>query len=138
MTKNLSVEELTKDILKDSFMDLADDDFNAATMTKIIRGNRKYRIIENALMFFLVFLATDAFILLLMWLIGLNVFDVATAAAHAPGEILLRADKFQNSIVDHPFIEYFMLSLGGLILIFNIGELILNSWKGRRGEAEKV
>ncbi|HUI30236.1 MAG TPA: hypothetical protein VLX91_08455 [Candidatus Acidoferrales bacterium] len=138
MTKNLSIEELTRDILKNSFMDLSDDNFNAATMARIIRENRKYHIIENALLFFLVFLAIDTFILLLMWLTGLNVFDVATAPAHALSEILLQAGRLQNSIIDYPFIKYFMISLGGLIVIFNIGELKLNSWKGRRGEAEKV
>lgn len=127
MMKNLNIDRLTKDILKNSYLEVTDPDFNIKTMKKIVRGNRKRRILENILFCFLVFAAVDALIWLGLWLTGLDILDVAIRFGNVPHVILIHAEKLKNSIIGSAFIRYVMVSLGGLMVILMIIESRLKS-----------
>jgi hypothetical protein len=122
MMKNSNIDKFVKDILKSSYLEVTDPDFNVTTMKKILHESRKQRVLENILLCFLVFVAVDALIFLVLWLSGLNIFDVAIRSGSVPHEILFHTEKLKNSIIENAFIKYVMLSFGGLMAILMIIE----------------
>ena len=120
--KNSNIDKLAKDILKSSYLEVTDPDFNVTTMKKILRESRKQRVLDNILLCFLVFVAVDALIFLVLWLSGLNIFELAIRLIGIPHEILLHAEKLKNSIIENAFIKYIMLSFGGIMVILMIIE----------------
>ena len=85
MIKNSNIDKLTKDILKNSYMEVTDPDFNVTTMKKILRENHKQHVFENIILSFLVFVAVDTLIFLVLWLTGLNIFELALRLIGMPG-----------------------------------------------------
>jgi hypothetical protein len=122
MMKKSNIDKLTKDILKSSYLEVTDPDFNITTMKKILRESRKQRVLENILLCFLVFVAVDALILLVLWLSGLNIFNVAIWSGSVPHEILFQAEELKNSIIENAFIKYVMVSFSGIMVILMIIE----------------
>ncbi len=122
MMKNLNIDKLTKDILKSSYLEVTDPDFNDTTMKKILHESRKRSILENILLSFLIFVAVDTLIFLILWLFDLNIFELAFRLIGMPHEILFHAEKLKNSIIENAFIKYVMLSFGGIMVILMIIE----------------
>jgi hypothetical protein len=122
MKTNPNIDKLTKDILKSSYLEVTDPDFNVTTMKKILRESRKQRVLDNILLCFLVFVAVDALIFLILWLSGLNIFELAVRLIGIPHVILFHAEKLKNSIIENAFIKYVMLSFSGIMVILMIIE----------------
>jgi len=122
MMKNSHIDKLTKEILKNSLLEVTNPDFNVTTMKKIQHESRKQRILENIFLCFLVFVAVDALIFLVLWLTGLNIFEVAHRLIGMPHQILFHAEKLKNSIIENAFIKYVMLSFGGVMLLLMLIE----------------
>jgi hypothetical protein len=122
MMKNSNIDKLTKDILKSSYLEVTDPDFNVTIMKKILRESRKQRVLENIFLCFLVFVAVDALIFLVLWLSDLNIFDVAIRSGSVTHEILFHAEKLKNSIIENAFIKYVMLSFSGIMILLMIIE----------------
>jgi hypothetical protein len=122
MMKNSNIDKLAKDILKSSYLEITDPDFNVTMMKKILRESRKQRVLENILLCFLVFVAVDALIFLVLWLSGLNIFELAIRLIGMPHEILFHIEKLKNSIIENAFIKYVMLSFGGIMILLMIIE----------------
>jgi hypothetical protein len=120
MMKKLNTDDLIKDILKSSYLEITDPDFNITTMKKILSEHRKQRVLENILLNFLVFIAVDTLIFLVLWFSGLNIFELANRLIGMPHEILVHAEKLKNSIIENVFIKYVMLCLGGIMVILMI------------------
>ncbi len=127
MMKNLNIDKLTKDILKNSYLELTNPDFSIKTMKRIVRADRRRRVLENILFCFLVFAAVDALILLGLWLTGLDPLDVAVRLGDVPHMMLAHAEKLENSIIGNAFIKYIMMSIGGVMVILMIIESRLKS-----------
>jgi hypothetical protein len=111
MMNNSDIDRLTKDILKNSYLEVTDTDFNGTTMKRVLRESRRQRILQNFLLCFLVFVAVDALILLVIWFLGLNVFDVALRSGNISQELLLHIEKLKDSILQNGYIEYIFLLL---------------------------
>ncbi|MGD0590506.1 MAG: hypothetical protein ABSA44_06860 [Bacteroidota bacterium] len=122
MMKNSNIDKLAKDILKSSYLEITDPDFNVTTMKKILRESRKQRVLENILLCFLVFVAVDSLIFLVLWLSGLNIFELTIRLIGMPHEILFHIEKLKNSIIENSFIKYVMLSFGGIMVLLMIIE----------------
>jgi hypothetical protein len=122
MTKNLDIDKLTKDILKSSYLEVTDPDFNRTTMKKVLHESRKKRLLENIFLGFLIFVAIDALIFLVLWLSGLNIFELVVRLIGMPHEILFHVEKLKNSIIENTFIKYVILSFGGIMVILMIIE----------------
>ena len=122
MMKKLNTDDLIKDILKSSYLEVTDPDFNVTTMKKILHESRKQRVLENILLSFLIFVAVDTLIFLVLWLSGLNIFELAIRLIGMPHEILFHAEKLKNSIIENAFIKYVMLCFGGIMVLLMIIE----------------
>jgi hypothetical protein len=122
MMKNSNIDKLAKDILKNSYLEVTDPDFNITTMKKILRESRKQRVLENILLCFLIFVAVDTLVFLVLWLSGLNIFDVAIRSGNLTHEILSHVEKLENSIINNAFIKYVLLSFSGILLMLLIIE----------------
>jgi hypothetical protein len=122
MMKNSNIDKLAKDILKSSYLEITDPDFNIMTMKKILRESRKQRVLENILLCFLVFVAVDSLIFLVLWLSGLNIFELAIRLIGMPHEILFHIEKLKNSIIENSFIKYVMVSFGGIMILLMLIE----------------
>ncbi|MFZ1977560.1 MAG: hypothetical protein WAV76_06350 [Bacteroidota bacterium] len=122
MTKNSNIEMLTKEILKSSYLEVTDPDFNGTTMKKILHESRRRRILENIFLCFLAFAAVDTLIFLVLWLLGLNVFNIALQSSNMPREILFQIGELRNSLVKNEFIMYVMLSFGGIMALLTLLE----------------
>ena len=127
MTKNINIDKLTKDILKSSYLELADPDFNNTTMKKILYENRKRHILENIFLCFLAFVTVDTLIFLVLWLLGLNVFNIALQSSSMPREIFFQVGELRNSLVKNQSVMYVMLSFGGIMALLTLLESKLKS-----------
>jgi len=112
MIKNSNIDKLAKDILKNSYLEVTDPDFNEVIMKRVLQESRKQRVLENILLCVLVFVAVDSLIFLVLWLLGLNIFDVALRSENISQELLLHIDKFTDAILHNEFIKYIFLSFG--------------------------
>jgi uncharacterized membrane protein len=124
MMKNLNIDKFAKDILKNSYLEVTDPDFTATTMKKIMRASRRQHVLENILLCSLIFIAIDTFIFLILWLTHLNIFDLATRLYNLTNVIPIHADKLMNLIIENAFMEYFLISFGGLMVVWMIVESI--------------
>ncbi len=122
MMKNSNIDKLSKDILKSSCLEVTDPDFNVTTMKKILHESRKQHVLQNIFLSFLIFVAVDALIFLVLWLSGLNIFELAIRLIGMPHEILFHAEKLKNSIIENAFIKYVMLCFGGIMVLLMIIE----------------
>ncbi|MBN1398185.1 MAG: hypothetical protein JXA06_09175 [Bacteroidetes bacterium] len=120
--KNSNIDMLAKDILKNSYLEVTDPDFNITTMKKILHESRKQYVLENILLSFLIFVAVDALIFLILWLSGLNIFELAARFIGIPHEILFHVKELKSSIIENAFIKYVMLSFGVVMVILMIIE----------------
>jgi hypothetical protein len=127
MMQNSNIDKLTKDILKNSYLEVTDPDFNSATMKIVLQESRKRRILENIFLCFLAFAAVDTLIFLVLWLLGLNVFDIALRLGAMPRDILIQVGQLRSSLVKNEGIMYVMLSFGGIMAILTFLESKLKS-----------
>ena len=127
MMQNSDIDKLTKDILKNSYLEVTDPDFNSATMKIVLHESRKRRILENIFLCFLAFAAVDTLIFLVLWLLGLNVFDIALRLGAMPRDILIQVGQLRSSLVKNEDIMYVMLSFGGIMAILTFLESKLKS-----------
>ncbi len=120
--KNSNIDKLTKDILKSSYLEIADPDFTGTTMQKVLYENRKRLIFENIFLCFLAFVAVDTLIFLVLWLLGLNVFDVALRLGGMPREISLQVGELRNSLIKNATVMYVVLSFCGIMATLTLIE----------------
>ena len=125
--KNSNIDKLTKDMLKSSYLEAIGPDFNVTTMKKILHENHKQRVLENILLDFLIFVAVDALIFVILWLSGLSIFELAIRLIGMPREIIFHAEKLKNSIIENSFVKYTMLLIGWVMVILMIIESKLKS-----------
>ncbi|MGO9482371.1 MAG: hypothetical protein ACLP05_11410 [Candidatus Kryptoniota bacterium] len=131
----MDIDKLTGDILKNSYLELPDPDFNAATMKKIVQFSRRRRVLNGILPYSFIFVSVDALIFLLLKLTGLNILDAADSVNYILTELLHHAGRLGGSVIGIGFIMYLASSLSGLILILTIIESKLNLWKRGRQRA---
>jgi len=122
MMKSSNIDKLTKDILRSSSLEITNPDFNHTTMERILRASRGQRILENFLLGFLVFVAVDALVLLVLWLLGLNVFDIALKSENIPGGLFLYVMKLKDAILQYGFMKYIFLLLVLMVIVYGMTE----------------
>jgi len=110
--KNSNIDKLANDIMKNSYLEITDPDFNGTIMKRVLQESRKQRVLENIFLCVLVFVAVDSLIFLVLWLFGLNIFDVALRSENISQELLLHIDKFKDAILQNGFIKYIFLLFG--------------------------
>jgi len=127
--KDFNDDKLMRDILRKSYVELTDPEFDSATMKRIIRESRRRRIVNNFLLNLLVFIAIDALIWLGMQLTGMDVFDLTNRTLTLLNGILLRAGEVKETVAGNHLTPYLVLSIGGIAAILAILESRLSSWK---------
>lgn len=123
-------EEIAKEIIGHSRLELNDPKFEAATMKRILRESRWRKIVDNLLLNVLIFVATDAFIWLGLRLTGMNVSDLANRTAALFDNLIVQAGQVREtaSVVSQPA-AYVVLSIGVIVALLAIIESRLESWK---------
>jgi hypothetical protein len=122
MTNNSNIDKLSKDILKQSYIEVSDPGFNQIVMKKVLREDRKQQIRQNLLMCFFAFVAIDVLILLVFWLLGLNAFEIAIRSESISQNLFLLIDKIKDSILYNRYIGYIFLPIVLLAMIGLIAE----------------
>jgi hypothetical protein len=78
MMDNSNIDDLTKDILSDSKLELTNSDFENLLMSKIRFERRKKVIFQNFRLFLIRFITLDAIIFSLSKIFGINITDITT------------------------------------------------------------
>ncbi len=128
--KDLNDDKLTRDILRNSYLDLDDPEFGAATMKRIARATRRRRIFNEILLNLLVFVATDALIYLFLRATGMSVFDLAGRSAAFLDRIFARAGELKAA--GGNLATYLVVTFAGIMAIISILELSFNYWKNKK------
>jgi hypothetical protein len=123
MKNNSYIDRLTKDILKNSYLEVTDPDFNQTTIKRVLREDRRRRILQNILMCFFVFAAADTLILLAIWLLGLNIFDLIVNSGSISFELFSHINVLKDSILKNDFIKYIFLLLIVIAIVDGITEI---------------
>jgi hypothetical protein len=123
MKNNSNIDRLTKDILKNSYLEVADPDFDKTIMKKVLRESRKQCILQNFLMCTLVFAFVDTIILFVIWFFRLDVFNIALWPGKISHELLLHIGKIRDSILQNGFTKYIVVWL----IVIAIADLIIES-----------
>jgi hypothetical protein len=123
MKNNSYIDRLTKDILKNSYLEVTDPDFNQTTIKRVLREDRRRRILQNILMCFFVFAAVDTLILLAIWLLGLNIFDLIVNSGSISFELFSHINVLKDSILKNDFIKYIFLLLIVIAIVDGITEI---------------
>jgi hypothetical protein len=126
MMKNAIMDTLTKEILKKSYLEITDPDFNETTMKNILRESHRQHVRDNIFLSFLIFISVDTLIFLVLWLTGLNIFELSLRLIGMPHEILSQTAKVQNSILKDGPIQYILFSIGGIIVLLMLAD---TTWK---------
>jgi hypothetical protein len=127
--KDLNDDKLARDILKKSYVELRNPEFNASAMNRIVRESRRLRIVNNLLVNLLVFIAIDALILLGLQLTGMSALDLAYRSVTLLNRILFQASELKETVMGNYLATYVVLSIGGIAAILAILESRLSSWK---------
>ena len=128
--KDLNDDKLTRDILRNGYLDLDDPEFTAATMKMIAHETRRRRIINEIFLNMLVFVATDALIYLLLRLTGMSVFDLSGRSAALLNDLFSRAGELKAA--GGNVATFLAVSFAGIMVIFSILELSFNYRKNRK------
>ncbi len=127
--KEFSDDKLMRDILKKSYVELTDPEFDSATLRRIVRESRKRRIVNNLLVNFLAFIAIDSIIWLSMHLTGMDVFDLTNRTLILLDGILLRAGEVKETVAGNHLTPYLVLAIGGIAALLAVLESRLGSSK---------
>lgn len=127
--KDFNDDKLMRDILKKSYVELANPEFNASAMKRIVRESRKRRFVSNVLVNVLAFIAIDALILLGLQLTRMSAFDLANRSVTLLNRMLFQASDLKETVMGNHLTPYLVLSIGGIAAILAILELRLGSWK---------
>ena len=132
MTKKRNIDEVAKEILRESYEGLDDPGFNERIMTKIVRQNHRQQVFDNILLALLVFVAIDTLIFLALWLTGLDILKIIAGSRIFPDELIHQASRFKDSIIGKGLVRYFFISFGTLIAIL----ALIESGLGLHGRSE--
>ncbi len=127
--KEFSDDKLMRDILKKSYVELTDPEFDSATLRRIVRESRKRRIVNNLLVNLLAFIAIDSIIWLSMHLTGMDVFDLTNRTLILLDGILLRAGEVKETVAGNHLTPYLVLAIGGIAALLAVLESRLGSSK---------
>lgn len=127
--KDLNDEGATREIIRNSYVDLADPQFKAATMDKILSYNRRRRLVNAVLVNIMVFIVTDALIWLGLKLTGLGVTRLVNRAATLLDGTLLRPAPLASTIGVANIATYMFLTLCVIAAALTILEFKTNVWK---------
>jgi hypothetical protein len=133
MMKHSNIDKLTKEILKQSHLEINDPDFQKTIMKNILREHRKRRMLENIFLCILVFVAVDTLVFLGLWLTNMNIFDIAVRLVKMPHALFSQMEKVKNSILGNGLVKYVILSFGGLLAMLMILESKLSERSKQRG-----
>lgn len=125
--KELNDDKLTRDILKKSYVEFADPEFNAATMRRIVRDNRRRRLVNDFLLNIMIFISIDALIWLVMRLTGMDVFDLTNRTLSLLNRILFQAGELKETVAGNHLTTYLVLSIGGIAALLALLESRLSS-----------
>jgi hypothetical protein len=129
--KDLNDDKLTRDILRNSYLEPEDPDFKRAMMARIMRESRRRHILNNVLVNLMVFVATDALIYSLLRLTGLSVADLAYRSVDLLNRILFHTGQLKIPVAGNNLPTLLLLSFAGVIAILTIMELGMSAWKSR-------
>lgn len=130
--KDMNDDKATRDIIRDSYLDLTDPEFSSATMERVVRSARRRRVLNNLLVNFLVFAAIDSLILLLVDLTGLKIADITGWMVDILNRILSESGQVNISVPGSRLATYLMLSFAGVMVLLAMIELRIDMWRGRR------
>jgi hypothetical protein len=132
MKNNSNIDKITKDILKQSYVEISYPDFNQAVMKKVSRESRKQRIVQNLLLCFSVFVAVDSLILLVYWLLGLNIFNIAINPESIYQSSYSFIDSVKESILQSKYFVYIFILIFMLAIINMIIEPIFRPFHKKK------
>ena len=124
---DLKDDREAREILKQSLLELINPDFNAATMKKIYRENRKRRIVSNLATNLFIFAVIDSLILMAVRVTGLSVFELSYRGVNLLNRVLGQAAVLKEAVSENGLVTYLVLSIGGIAALLAIIELKLNS-----------
>ena len=124
---DLKDDREAREILKQSLLELINPDFNAATMKKIYRENRKRRILGNLATNLFIFAVIDSLILMAVRVTGLSVFELSYRGVNLLNRVLGQAAVLKEAVSENGLVTYLVLSIGGIAALLAIIELKLNS-----------
>ena len=114
---NSNIDKLTKRILADSKLELANPDFNHSIMNKIRFENRKKSVLHNVGLFFLIFITFDTLILSLLRILHINITGISLKTGTLIHRILFSPQNdFSN--IGQLLITYFLV-LGIVVFVLN-------------------
>ncbi len=120
-------DEETREILRKSLLDLSDPEFNAVTMKRILRENRKRRILSNLATNLFIFAVIDTLILMAVRVTGLSVFELSYRGVNFLNRLLGQAAELKEAVGNNGMVTYLVLSIGGIAALLAIIELKFNS-----------
>jgi hypothetical protein len=122
---NSNIDKLTKRILSNSKLELANPDFNHSVMNKIRFENRKKSVLHNVGLFFLIFITFDTLSLSLLKILHINITGISLKIGTLIHRILFSPQNdFSN--IGQLLITYFLV-LG--IVIFALNKLLASRYK---------
>ncbi len=126
--KELNDDKLTREILKKSYVELADPEFNAAAMKRIVRDSRRRRFVNDFLLNIMVFISIDALLWLGMRLTGMDVFELTNRTLSLLNRILFQAGELRQTVAGNNHLAtYVVLCIGGIAALLALLESRLSS-----------
>jgi hypothetical protein len=122
---NSNIDKLTKKILADSKLELANPDFNHLVMNKIRFEKRKKSIFHNVGLFFFIFITFDLLILSLLKILSINITGLSLKTGSLIHRILFSP---QNGLSNPGQLLFtYLLVLG--IVVFALNRLLSSRYK---------
>ncbi|RLD69405.1 MAG: hypothetical protein DRI95_00065 [Bacteroidetes bacterium] len=124
--ENSNIDKITKDILQNSALELKNPDFNSIIMNKIISENRKQRFFYNSLLYMLIFIIFDIFIILLLKFFNINIFQSYPENDSLAIKILKTLNSLGDIVFGNSIIQYSIISL---FIVFIVNKLSSSVFK---------
>lgn len=128
----LNDDKGTKEILKNSYLELSDPEFRDSVMRKVARAARTRNVMKNILLNLLVFTAIDMLVILALWITGMNVGDLGSASFNLLNGILSGGARYGASIAGSTPSLRTALSVVAVTAAFVLIEILLSARKESR------
>nr|NQU90046.1 hypothetical protein [Bacteroidota bacterium] len=115
--ENSNKDNLTREILCNSKLELKNPDFNSIVMNKILIEAREPKIFHNSVFYIVIFLLMDAFIFVLFTLFNIITIKPSPETGSLVNELVMSLNALTDFILENSIIQYAIVALIALKIL---------------------
>jgi hypothetical protein len=122
MITNDNHDGLVQGLVKQSLLTLDNNQFQDATMKKILAVHRRWSFVDNLFLGTFIFVAIDIFMVLACWILRLDIFKILSHMLNLPEKYFPHTEQLKNILVHNAMLPYGLIAFALLMILLVIIE----------------